>query len=81
MLADDERLCAPLLVAREVAKHCTGGLLLRRLCDDGWPMSTAVGAAVRRAWRDVSRDCRAIFHVAPPPAGHRSGDVVTADFF
>ncbi|KZT75369.1 hypothetical protein F511_47606 [Dorcoceras hygrometricum] len=82
MLADGERLCAPLLVAREAAERCAGGaLLLRRLCDDGWPMSAAVGAAVPRAWRDVARGCHAIFRLAPPPAGRRSGDVVTADFF
>ncbi|KZV07123.1 hypothetical protein F511_45393 [Dorcoceras hygrometricum] len=46
-----------------------------------WAMSAAVGAAVRRAWRDVARGCRAIFRVAAAPAGRRSGDIVTADFF
>ncbi|KZV26591.1 zinc finger BED domain-containing protein DAYSLEEPER-like [Dorcoceras hygrometricum] len=31
-------------------------------------------AAVRLAWRDVARGCRAILRVAPPPAGRRYGD-------
>ncbi|KZV30151.1 hypothetical protein F511_16038 [Dorcoceras hygrometricum] len=57
-----------------------GGLLGREACWRRWRMRCAAAgrpmcaehrflrAAVRRAWRDVARGCRAIFRVAPPAA-------------
>ncbi|KZT75885.1 hypothetical protein F511_47090 [Dorcoceras hygrometricum] len=66
--AADRRCCAQVLRNPSpgdgslVAGSCAGdALLLRRLCDDGWALSAAVGAAVRRAWRDVARGWRANF--------------------
>ncbi|KZT76323.1 hypothetical protein F511_46651 [Dorcoceras hygrometricum] len=52
------RAIAPHDCASLADRCCT---LLRRLCDDERALSAAVGAAVRRAWRDVAHGSRAIF--------------------
>ncbi|KZV06823.1 hypothetical protein F511_45696 [Dorcoceras hygrometricum] len=62
-----------------VAGRCdVAGMLLcdgRLMCAAAGPATCdELRADVRRAWRDVARGCRAIFRVAPPPTGRRSGE-------
>ncbi|KZV06935.1 hypothetical protein F511_45583 [Dorcoceras hygrometricum] len=79
--------------AREAAKNCgCPRKMLRTLADQllsiaHWLRDANAGDAP--PWAKRCRACRAacvalrhaFFAMVPPPAGRRSGDVVTADFF